>query len=65
MACLLLFLLLLSLFSFVFISGQNVISISKDTAATAVVVDLIIRTKIVSLLLTSKIVYYLLELPVQ
>ena len=36
--------LLLSLFSLVFISGQNFISSSKDVAASTAVVELIIRT---------------------
>ena len=37
-------LLLFSLFFFVFIPGQNFVTGSKDTAATAAFVELIIRT---------------------
>ena len=36
--------LLFSLFIFVFISGQNFVSSSKDTAATTAAIELIIRT---------------------
>lgn len=50
--------LLSSLFSFVIIAGQNVICSSKDTAATKVAVELVIKTISMSLLLTLKIVYY-------
>ena len=57
--CFSLLLLLLSLFSLVFISGQNFISSSKDVAASTAVVELIIRT------ITLTIVYYSRELPVQ
>ena len=57
--CFSLLLLLLSLFSLVFISGQNFISSSTAVAASTAVVELIIRT----ILLT--IVYYSRELPIQ
>ena len=60
-----LLLLLLSLFSLVFISGQNFIFSSKDAAASTAVVELIIRKITVSLLLALTIVYCSLELPVQ
>ena len=58
-ACLLLLLVLLSLFSLVFISGQNFISSSKDTIATTTVAKLILRALVVSLLLTLKVVIFL------
>ena len=54
-----LLLLLLSLFSLVFISGQNFITSSKNVAASTAVVELIIRT------ITLTIVCYSRELPVQ
>ena len=63
--CLSLFLLLLSLFSLVSIPGQNSIFNGKDAAATTAAVELIIRTIIMLLLLTLKIVYYSRELSVQ
>ena len=56
--CFLLFWLLLSLFSLLFISGQNFISSSKDVAASAAVVELIVRKITVSLLLTLAVVCY-------
>ena len=54
-----LYLLLLSLFSLVFISSQNFITSSKDVASSTAVVELIIRT------MALTIVYYSGELPVQ
>ena len=60
--CLKLLLLLLSLFSFVFISGQNFISNSKDAAATTAADELIIGIISVLLLLKLKILYYSREL---
>ena len=59
-----LLLLLLPLFSLIFISGKNLISSSKDAAATTAVVEPIISTISVSLLLTLKIVHYSWEFPV-
>ena len=56
--CFSLFWLLLSLFSLLFISGQNFISSSKDAATSAAVVELIVTKIIVSLLLTLAIVCY-------
>ena len=58
-------LLLLSLFSLVFISSQNFFTSSKSAAASTAVVKLIIRKITVSLLLTLTIVCYSRELPVQ
>ena len=58
-ACFLFLFLLLSLFSLIFISGQNFISGSKDVATSTAVVELIIRT------ITLTIVYYSRELPAQ
>ena len=63
--CLSLFLLLLSLFSLVPVSGQNSIFNGTDAAATTAAVELIKRTIIMLLLLTLKIVYYSRELSVQ
>ena len=63
--CLSLFLLLLSLFSLVPVSGQNFIFNGTDAAATTAAVELIKRTIIMLLLLTLKIVYYSRELSVQ
>ena len=59
-----LLLLLLPLFSLIFISGQNFISSSKDAAAATAVVEPIISAISVSLLLTLKIVHYPWEFPV-
>ena len=56
--CFSLLLLLMSLFSSVFISGQNFTSGSKDASATTAAAELIIRTITASLLLTLTIVYY-------
>ena len=63
--CFSLLLLFLSLFSLVYISGQNFISGSKDAAGTTAVVELTIRTITVSFLLTLAIIYYSRELSVQ
>ena len=63
--CFSLLLLFLSLFSLVYISGQNFISSSKDAAGTTAVVELTIRTITVSFLLTLAIIYYSRELSVQ
>ena len=57
--------LLLSLFSLVSISGQSSIFSSKDAAATTAAGELIIRTIIMLLLLTLKIVYDSREFSVQ
>ena len=53
------------LFSFVFISGQNFSSRSKDTAVTTAAVELNMRTIIMLLLLTLKVLYYSWELSIQ
>ena len=53
------------LFSFVLISGQSFSSNSKYTAVKTATVVLNIRTIIVLLLLTLKIVYYSRELSIQ
>ena len=63
--CLFLLLLSFSLLTFVFISGQNVVSSSKDTATTTAAVELIKGTIIDLFYLTLKIVYYSRELSVQ
>ena len=63
--CFAMLLLLLFLLSLVFISRQNFISNSKDTAGTTAVIELIIRKTTVSLLLTLTFVYYSWELLVQ
>ena len=63
--CFSLLLRFLSLFSLVYISGQNFISNSKDAAGTTAVVELTIRTITVSFLLTLAIIHYSRELSVQ
>ena len=63
--CLTLLLPLLSIYSFVSISGQNAIFSCKDTAATTIAVKLFIRTIIMLLLLTLKILFYSRELSLQ